>query len=240
MPVRANSSRSLLPPMHAAGRPFVALGACLTVALGILWRPLALAGALLTGFVVWFFRNPARSTPRRSGVVFAPADGRVVQVAEAMPPPELGIGRAMVRVSVFLSLFDVHVQRFPTDAEVCRVAYRPGRFLVAARDKASEDNERNALLLRTLQGQELAVVQIAGIVARRIVCQVAAGSKATAGRTFGLIRFGSRVDTYLPQGSCVLVERGQRTTGGVTVLAELAPPSRETEMATIQGATYGR
>ncbi len=173
-------------------------------------------------------------------MVFAPADGRVVQVAEAVPPPELGMARAMVRVSVFLSLFDVHVQRFPTDAEICRVAYRPGRFLVAARDKASEDNERNALLLRTPQGQELAVVQIAGIVARRIVCQVAAGSRATAGRTFGLIRFGSRVDTYLPLESRVLVERGQRTTGGVTVLAELAPLARQTEMATMQGSTNGR
>jgi phosphatidylserine decarboxylase len=239
VPVRAKSSRSLVPPMHGAGRPFVALGACLTLVLGILWRPLALVGALLTGFVAWFFRNPVRETPGRSGVVFAPADGRVVQVAEAMPPPELGIGRAMVRISVFLSLFDVHVQRFPTDAEILRVAYRPGRFVVAARDKASEDNERNALLLRTSEGYELAVVQIAGIVARRIVCQAAAGTRATAGRTFGLIRFGSRVDTYLPLESRVVVERGQRTTGGVTVLAELGAVASETEMVLMQGSSYG-
>lgn len=215
-------ARGVVPPMHPAGRPFVLGGAVATLLLRRMWRPLGLVMAVLTAWCAWFFREPVRVTPRRPGVVVAPADGTVAQVVDATPPAELELGDApMVRVSVFLSVFDVHVQRLPVDGEIRRVAYRPGKFLSADLDKASEDNERNTVLLRTVDGHDIAVTQIAGLVARRIVCSVRAGDKAGAGATYGLIRFGSRVDTYLPAGTRVLVEPGQRTIGGETALAEL-------------------
>jgi phosphatidylserine decarboxylase len=211
-----------VPPMHPAGRPFV-LGAAAGTWLLRRWsRRAGLLGALVGVFFAWFFREPRRVTPQRAGIAVAPADGTVAQVAGAVAPAELGLGGGeMLRISVFLSVFDVHVQRAPVGGEVTRVAYRPGAFLSADLDKASEDNERNSVLLRTAEGHEVAVVQIAGLVARRIVCQVAEGNKVRAGQTYGLIRFGSRVDLYVPAGSRVLVEVGQRTIGGETVLAEL-------------------
>jgi phosphatidylserine decarboxylase len=208
--------------MNPAGRPFVLIAAVLTLLLRRVARPLGLIGALLTGWTAWFFREPKRVTPSRENIAVAPADGTVSHVVEAVPPAELELGDApMLRISVFLSVFDVHVQRTPAAGEVLRKIYRPGKFLSADLDKASEDNERNTLLLRTLDGHDLVVVQIAGLVARRIVCHVAEGEKLTAGQTYGLIRFGSRVDLYVPAGSRVLVEAGQRTIGGETVLAEL-------------------
>ncbi|GDY30235.1 phosphatidylserine decarboxylase [Gandjariella thermophila] len=215
-------ARETVPPMHPAGRPFVLAGAIASVLLRRLWRPAGLAGWLVTAWCAWFFREPARIAPSRPGVAVAPADGTVSQVAEAVPPAELGLpATPMLRVSVFLSIFDVHVQRAPAEGEVRRISYRPGKFLSADLDKASEDNERNALLLRTVDGHDLVCVQIAGLVARRIVCSVGEGEKVGVGQTYGLIRFGSRVDLYLPTGSRVLVEPGQRTVGGETVLAEL-------------------
>ncbi|MCP2259459.1 phosphatidylserine decarboxylase [Streptoalloteichus tenebrarius] len=216
-------ARTTVPPMNPAGRPFVLAGAVLTLLLRRFSRPAGVLGALVTAWCAWFFREPRRVTPTRPGVAVAPADGTVSHVAEAVPPAELGMGdEPMTRVSVFLSIFDVHVQRIPVDGVVERVAYRPGKFLSADLDKASEDNERNAMALRTADGaHQLAVVQIAGLVARRIVCHVQDGDKVTAGATYGLIRFGSRVDLYVPRGSRVLVEPGQRTIGGETVLAEL-------------------
>jgi phosphatidylserine decarboxylase len=215
-------TRQTLPPMHPAGRPFVLGGVVGTLLLRKLWRPLGLLGLILTGWCAWFFREPKRVAPTRPGLVVASADGTVSQVVPASPPAELGIGdEPMLRVSVFLSIFDVHVQRLPATGEIRRIAYRPGKFLSADLDKASEDNERNTLLLRT-GGQDLVVVQIAGLVARRIVCSVREGEHGTAGQTYGLIRFGSRVDTYVPLGSRILVEPGQHTIGGETVLAELA------------------
>jgi phosphatidylserine decarboxylase len=154
--------------------------------------------------------------------VVAPADGTVSAITEAMPPAELGLASVpMLRVSVFLSVFDVHVQRLPADGEIRAIHYRPGKFLSADLDKASEDNERNSMLLVTPSGEDVVVVQIAGLVARRIVCSVGEGDKAVAGATYGLIRFGSRVDTYVPLGSRILVEPGQHTIGGETVVAEL-------------------
>jgi phosphatidylserine decarboxylase len=208
--------------MHPAGRPFVLGGAVLTLLLRRMSRRGGLLGALLTAWVAWFFREPHRVTPTRPGVVVASADGTVSQVTTAVPPSELGLGeQEMTRISVFLSVFDVHVQRAPITGQVLRAVYRPGKFLSADLDKASEDNERNSLLLRGVDGREVVVTQIAGLVARRIVCQVSEGEKVTAGQTYGLIRFGSRVDTYVPGGSRVLVEPGQRTIGGETVLAEL-------------------
>ena len=220
-------ARGMLPPMHPAGRPFVVGAAVVSL---LLPRPARRLGLLLTTAIAWFFREPHRVTPTRTGIVTSAADGTVSQVVTAAPPAELGLGPGeLTRVSVFLSVFDVHVQRAPVTGEVRRVAYRPGAFLSADLDKASEDNERNSLLLRTVDGHEVVVTQIAGLVARRIVCQVAEGDKVSAGATYGLIRFGSRVDVFLPPGSRVLVEPGQRTIGGETVLAELPDRPHKTE-----------
>jgi phosphatidylserine decarboxylase len=222
-------TRAVVPPMHPAGRRFVFGAAAATLLLRRLSRRLGVVGAVLTAAVAWFFREPKRVAPARSNVVVSAADGTVSQVVLAPPPAELGFtGGEWLRISVFLSVFDVHVQRAPVSGEVARAEYRAGAFLSADLDKASEDNERNSLLLSTPEGHEVAVVQIAGLVARRIVCQVAAGDKVRAGDTYGLIRFGSRVDVYVPSDSRVLVEPGQRTIGGETVLAELGPP-RATE-----------
>ncbi len=181
-----------------------------------------LAGALATAATALFFRNPRRVRPPLTGVAFSAADGTVATVSDVLPPPELDLPPTPVcRVSVFLSVLDVHVQRIPVDGRVLAVEYRPGRFLSADLDKASEDNERSALLLETAGGVRLGVVQIAGLLARRIVCDVGPGDEVAAGETYGLIRFGSRVDVYLPPGSRVTVSVGQRTIGGETVLAEL-------------------
>jgi phosphatidylserine decarboxylase len=222
-------AKDTVPPMHPAGRPFV-LGAGLTaLVLRRLSRRAGLLGMLLTALIAWFFREPRRVTSQRPGIVVAPADGTVSHVVAAIPPAELGLTGGMLRISVFLNVFDVHVQRVPLTGEVVRAAYRPGRFLSADLDKASDDNERNSLLLRGIEGHEVVVTQIAGLVARRIVCHVQDGDKVTAGATYGLIRFGSRVDLYVPPGSRIMVEPGQRTVGGETVLAELPEGPRRTE-----------
>ncbi|ASU77349.1 phosphatidylserine decarboxylase family protein [Actinopolyspora erythraea] len=220
----ARLARDTVPPMHPAGRPFVLACALATLLLRRVWRPAGAPAALLTAWCAWFFREPRRVTPDRADVAVAPADGTIAHVEKAAPPAELELPEdRMLRVSIFLTVFDVHVQRAPADGEVTKLAYRPGAFLSADLDKASEDNERNAMLLRTTGGSDLAVVQIAGLVARRIVCSVSEGSAVSAGSTYGLIRFGSRVDLYLPPNSRVLVEPGQRAVGGETVLAELTP-----------------
>ena len=208
--------------MHPGGRPIVAGVAVAAGLLRALTGRGAVAGALATAATAAFFREPRRVPPPCAGVVLAAADGTVATVSEVPPPPELDLPRDPVpRVSVFLSVLDVHVQRIPVDGRVLAVEYRPGRFLSADLDKASEDNERNALLLETTGGARVGVVQIAGLLARRIVCDVRPGNEVAAGETYGLIRFGSRVDTYLPPGSRVTVSVGQRTIGGETVLAEL-------------------
>jgi phosphatidylserine decarboxylase len=215
--------RDTIPPMHPGGRPLVAgVGAA-----ALLGRLVTGRGTLLglgaTAAVAAFFREPTRVTPARAGLVVAPADGTVALVDEVAPPAELGLPDVpLPRVSVFLSVLDVHVQRVPCDGRVSRIVYRPGTFLSADLDKASEDNERNSLLLHSTDGHDIAVVQIAGLLARRIVCQVAEGAEVAAGETYGLIRFGSRVDTYLPAHARVLVAPGQRTIGGETALAELS------------------
>ncbi|WP_338601053.1 phosphatidylserine decarboxylase [Saccharopolyspora sp. SCSIO 74807] len=218
----AQLARDTVPPMHPAGKPFVLGAAAATLLLRRKWRPAGVLGGIATAWCAWFFREPARVTPQRDGIAVAPADGTVAHVETAVPPPELGLGdRPLTRVSVFLTIFDVHVQRLPATGEIAKTAYRPGAFLSADLDKASEDNERNSLLLRTDDGHELVVVQIAGLVARRIVSSVRDGDRVLAGHTYGLIRFGSRVDLYLPPGSRVLVEPGQRTVGAETAVAEL-------------------
>ncbi|GAA4889611.1 MULTISPECIES: phosphatidylserine decarboxylase [Saccharopolyspora] len=218
----AGLARDTVPPMHPAGRPFVAGAAIATLLLRKLWRPAGVLGGVLTAWVAWFFREPRRTAPSGEGLAVAPADGTVAHVEEVVPPAELDLGTApMIRISAFLTVFDVHVQRIPLAGRIDRIAYRPGKFLSADLDKASEDNERNSLVIRAVDGTEVAVVQIAGLVARRIVCSVEEGDQVDVGSTYGLIRFGSRVDLYVPVGSRVRVEPGQRTVGGETVLAEL-------------------
>jgi phosphatidylserine decarboxylase len=215
-------TRETLPPMHPAGRPFVAGGALATLLLRTLSPSAATLGAIATVCCAAFFREPRRVPPQDPRLAMAPADGMVTSVTPAPAPAELGLdSQPRPRVSVFLSVFDVHVQRIPTDGEVRHVVHRPGKFLSAGLDKASDVNERASVLLRSIAGHDLAVVQIAGLVARRIVCSVRPGDTVQAGSTYGLIRFGSRVDLYLPPGSTVLVRPGQRTVGGETALAQL-------------------
>lgn len=216
--------RAAVPPMHPGGRPLVA-GVALAAGLArVLTGRGTGAGLLATAATAAFFRDPIRVPPARTGVVLAAADGTVATIGDTLPPPELGLPPVPgPRVSVFLSVLDVHVQRIPVDGRVLAIAYTPGVFLSADLDKASEDNERNAVLLATTDGAHIGIVQIAGLLARRIVCDLSVGDEVAAGETYGLIRFGSRVDVYLPAGSRVEVAVGQRTIGGETVLATLPP-----------------
>lgn len=213
--------RSTVPPVHPAGLPFISAGLGLALA-GRRYRWLRRAGLLTAGACAGFFRHPPRVPPTRPGVVVAPADGLICLIDSAAPPPELELGDAeLPRVSIFLSLLDAHVQRAPVSGEVIAVQHRPGRFGSADLAAASDDNERISMRIRTDGGVEVVAVQIAGLLARRIVCDVHAGDKLSIGDTYGLIRFGSRLDTYLPAGTEVLVSVGQRAVAGETVLAEL-------------------
>jgi phosphatidylserine decarboxylase len=207
--------------MHPAGLPFV--GASLAVAAaGRKNRWLRRAGLASAAANAAFFRHPSRVPPTRPGVVVAPADGLICLIGEELPPAELGLpATPLPRISIFLSVLDAHVQRAPIGGEVVAAVHRPGLFLSADLESASADNERNSILIRTPDGAEVIAVQIAGLVARRIVCDVKAGDKLSIGDTYGLIRYGSRLDTYLPAGSNVLVTTGQRALAGETVLAEL-------------------
>ncbi len=224
---------SVLVPIHRAGWPFVGGFAATAVVLGFLWTPLFWIGLVATCWCAYFFRDPPRVTPVRPGLVVSPADGRVQMIAEAVPPPELELGEApLTRISIFLNVFDVHVNRVPVDGRVVAEAYRSGTFVNASLDKASEENERQCVCLETEDGRRLGVVQIAGLVARRIVCDLEAGQTVRSGERFGLIRFGSRADVYLPEGVQPLVAVGQRAVGGETVLADLTSdePARAGEV----------
>jgi phosphatidylserine decarboxylase len=217
------SLRLVLAPPHPAGRPFLIGGAVVAV-LGwlLLGDWLAWIGLLFILFCLFFFRDPVRVPPPRRGLVLAPADGKVVSVLQAVPPEELGLGpQPRWRVAIFLSVLDVHVNRVPADGTVTRVAYRHGAFLNASLDKASDLNERNAIALALPDGGTMAVVQIAGLIARRILCDIREGDAVRAGERFGIIRFGSRTDLYLPEGVRPLVAEGQTMIGGETVLAVL-------------------
>lgn len=219
----ADDIRHALAPPHPAGRPFI-IGGLVAVVLGlVLGRWLSWLGLAFTLFCLFFFRDPERIPPGRPGAILAPADGRVMSIAPGVPPAELGLGGvARWRVSIFLSILNVHVNRVPVDGTVTRVAYRHGAFVNASLDKASEGNERNAIALRLHDGREIAVVQIAGLVARRILCSIREGDAVHAGARFGMIRFGSRTDLYLPEGVRPLIAEGQTMVGGETVIAELA------------------
>jgi phosphatidylserine decarboxylase len=216
--------RTTIPPMHPAGLPFV--GASLAVAaLGRKIPWLRRAGLTSAAANAAFFRHPPRVPPTRPGLVVAPADGLICLIEDAVPPAELGLpATPLPRISIFLSIFDAHVQRAPISGEVVSVVHRPGLFGSAELEAASEDNERNSVLLRSYDGVEVIAVQIAGLVARRIVCEAEVGDKLAMGDTYGLIRFGSRLDTYLPAESTIMVSTGQRALAGETVLAELPGP----------------
>ena len=212
--------RQVLAPIHPDGWRFVAIFAVVTLLLFWLAAPLGWLGVIATAWCVYFFRDPWRVTPTRAGLVVAPADGRVVSVEPARPPAELGFGDApMLRVGIFLNVFDVHVNRMPMAGRVAKRVYHAGKFLNASLDKASEENERMAIRLAAPEG-DIGVVQIAGLVARRILTQLREGQDVIAGQRIGLIRFGSRAEVYLPRGWAVLAAPGQRAIGGETVLAD--------------------
>jgi phosphatidylserine decarboxylase len=208
--------------MHPAGRPFVGAGLALA-ALGIRHPWVRAAGLGAAAANAGFFRHPNRVPPTRPGAIVAPADGQICLIENAAPPTELGISDQLrPRISIFMSVLDAHVQRAPIGGEVIAAIHCPGRFGSADLPGASVDNERNSIVIRTPQGSDVVAVQIAGLLARRIVCDVKTGDKVAVGDTYGLIRFGSRLDTYLPSGTEVLVSVGQRTVAGETVLAELS------------------
>jgi phosphatidylserine decarboxylase len=211
---------------HPAGWPFIAAFAILALLLGLISTALFFIGAILTAWCFYFFRDPQRVTPVRPGLIVSPADGRVIAISEVTPEADLGLGpEPRTRISIFLNVFDVHVNRMPADATVTGCYYRAGKFVNASLDKASVDNERMALALR-LEGQHaktgatMGVVQIAGLIARRILCDAEEARSYKAGARFGIIRFGSRADIYLPFGVAPLVMVGQRAVGGETVLAD--------------------
>ena len=229
-----DSIRKQLSPIHPEGYRFIGGFALISLVLFWLWPPLGWLATLATAWCAYFFRDPARVTPVRDGLVVAPADGRVSQLVNAAPPQELNLGsRPLPRISIFMSVFDCHVNRSPVAGRIERIVYRAGKFLSADLDKASEDNERNAFVIATAAGQRVAVIQIAGLVARRIVSFAREGETVGAGARIGMIRFGSRVDVYLPEGSRALVAEGQTAIAGETVLADFkaADPGRTFRVA---------
>ena len=222
-----NSIRSQLAPVHREGYPFVGAFALGSLILFLIWSPLGWIGTLLTVWCALFFRDPVRVTPVREGIVVAPADGRIAAVVNTPPPPEVGLGeRALPRVSIFMSVFNCHVNRSPVSGRIDEIAYHPGAFVSADLDKASEENERNSFLIST-GATRIGVVQIAGLVARRIVCFVRKGESVGAGERIGMIRFGSRVDVYLPEGVRPLVAEGQTAVAGETIIADLRGSDRD-------------
>lgn len=215
-----DSVRKVIVPIHKEGYVFIAIALVATIVLANLWTPFGWIGSIITLWICYFFRDPARVTPQQASLVISPADGRISQIATALPPAELNLpAEPMTRISVFMNVFDCHVNRSPVAGRIVKMAYTPGLFLNAELDKASDDNERNALAIETPAGI-VGVVQIAGLIARRIVPFVKEGDMLAAGERFGLIRFGSRVDVYLPAGIVPLVGEGQTAIAGETVLAE--------------------
>ena len=215
-------------PMHKEGRKFVATFAVITLVLALIWEPLFWIGVGLTVWCYYFFRDPVRVIPHQQGLVLSPADGVVSLIEQVVPSRDLGLGDdPLTRVSVFMNVFNCHVNRAPIAGRVMQVVYHHGKFLNASLDKASEHNERNSVTIETPQGVRIGVVQIAGLVARRIVCFVQEGDTLDIGHRFGLIRFGSRLDIYLPKGVTPLVSVGQTAVAGETVLADLANPDQQ-------------
>ena len=228
-----DSIRRQMTPVHSDGYVFIAAFAVVSLIGGWLWQPLGWIGLILTLWCVYFFRDPVRQTPVDRNLVVSPADGIISSIGFFPPPPELGLGaEPMQRISVFMSVFDCHVNRMPVAGRVAKIAYKAGIFVNADLDKASEDNERNSLIIDNERGR-FGVVQIAGLVARRIVCFTKQGESLGVGERFGLIRFGSRVDVYFPQGVRPLVSLGTKAIAGETVLADF---STNGETRTFRGA----
>lgn len=212
--------RNTIVPIHKEGYPFIIAFFVASLILGWVWEPLFWAGLVLTLWCAYFFRDPERVTPQDEDLVISPADGRVSSIGMYLPPAELGLGsEPMLRITVFMNVFNCHVNRAPMRGLIREVAYREGAFLNAELDKASDENERNGLIIETKHG-DIGVVQIAGLVARRILCWSKVGDSLEAGERFGLIRFGSRLDVFLPEGAVARVSLGQTATAGETVLAE--------------------
>ncbi len=219
-----NLMSTFVKPMHPEGWRFVGVFAAVTLVLFWLWAPLGWVGLGLTVWCYYFFRDPVRQVPQSPGLLVSPADGVVSLIEPAVPPPGLDMPPvALLRVSVFMSVFNCHVNRAPLAGTVGAVAYHKGQFLSAALDKASDMNERNAIRIDDAEGRQVAVVQIAGLVARRILCWVRPGAALRRGERFGLIRFGSRLDVYLPPDAVVQVSVGQTMIAGETVIARVAP-----------------
>lgn len=225
--------KSVLFPIHPEGFRFIAIFAVATLLLFFVSEILGWIGVILTLWCAWFFRDPARVTPQRAGLVISPADGVVNMITEAVPPPELGLGdEPMPRISVFMNVFNCHINRMPVTGKVLKSLYRTGQFLSADLDKAAEANERQSLLVETEGGKQIVVVQIAGLVARRILCFAHEEQEMHAGERFGLIRFGSRCDVYLPKGTTPRVAVGQSAIAGETVLADLKSREKQRETLT--------
>lgn len=224
---------SIFVPIHREGYRFIAIFAVLALGLFFVWQPLGWLGVVGTLWCVYFFRDPVRTTPLRDGLVISPADGRVSLIVEVVPPKELDLGsKPVTRISVFMNVFDCHVNRSPVAGRIVKMVYIPGKFINAELDKASEHNERQCLTIETPDKKRYGVVQIAGLVARRIVGFVEEGDPLGAGERFGLIRFGSRVDVYLPAGKKASVGVGQKAIAGETVLADVASKEKARDMRT--------
>lgn len=218
--------KTFLAPIHHAGWPFIALFAVITIIFMSFSQVLGFLGLLLTGWCTYFFRHPRRVTPLGEGLIVSPGDGIVTKIEKAVPPQELKwTKKPLTRLSIFLNVFDVHVNRIPVDGIITKIQYHPGKFFNASLDKASEFNEKNAVLIKTPSGQEILVIQIAGLIARRILCDVHVEQEVKAGETFGMIRFGSRVDLYFPAGINPQVIEGQRMIGGETILGDFFSPA---------------
>lgn len=215
-------------PMHPEGRKFVAIFAAVSLLLLLVWEPLFWAGLVLTVWCYYFFRDPVRSVPQKPGLILSPADGVVSLITEVAPPADMDLGdEARWRVSVFMNVFNCHVNRAPVGGAIKKIVYHKGKFVNASLDKASEHNERNSLSFDIENGQDIGIVQIAGLVARRIVCFSKEGDKLDSGERFGLIRFGSRLDIYLPKGVQPTVALGQTAVAGETVIADLNAPEQK-------------
>lgn len=219
-------TKYLIPKIHNEGYYFIALFAGVSFFLGIFIEPLGWVGAVLTLWCIYFFRDPDRVTPVNDDLVISTADGVVQKIERAKLPTELNMGdEERIRVSIFLSVFNVHVNRVPATGKITNLFYYPGKFLNASLDKASTDNERQLVAMKTKSGKDIAFVQIAGLVARRIVCNIEEGQEVKAGERFGIIRFGSRMDIYLPKDVLPLVVEGQTCVGGETVIADISKAS---------------
>lgn len=222
MAILKTIQKTIFVPIHPAGYPFIVIFLGLTILLSVfLGQFFLFAGLILTVWCIYFFRNPIRYTPQHSSLVISPADGRILSIAKSTPPINTGLeGEEWTKISIFMNVFDVHVNRAPMEGKIINKTYFPGSFLDASLDKASEKNERLSLTMQTTYGKDIAFVQIAGLIARRILCDVSIGSELKQGEQYGIIRFGSRVDVWLPNPISPQVIVGQRTYAGETILAD--------------------